>query len=66
MFENKIIPNIDNNRIESENTHDLLGKTIDSRLAFENHVNNLSKKASQNINALLEYPIIWPLIKERQ
>ena len=43
---------IDNSYIESEDEQVLLGITIDSNLTFENHINNISKKASQKLNAL--------------
>ena len=42
----KLISNIDNNLIESEKEQVLLGITIDSNLSFEEHINNLCKKAS--------------------
>ena len=44
---------IDNNYIESEKEQVLLGITIDSNLTFENHINNICKKASQKLNALV-------------
>ena len=47
----KLISNIDNNLIESEKQPVLLGITIDSSLSFEEHINNLCKKASQKLNA---------------
>ena len=43
---------IDNNYIDSEKEQVLLGITIDSNLTFENHINNICKKASQKLNAL--------------
>ena len=43
---------IDNNYIESEKEQVLLGITIDSNLTFENHINNICKKASQKLNVL--------------
>ena len=43
---------IDNNYIESEKEQVLLGIKIDSNLTFENHINNICKKASQKLNAL--------------
>ena len=43
---------IDNNYIESEKEQVLLGTTIDSNLNFENHINNICKRASQKLNAL--------------
>ena len=48
----KLIANIDDNLIESEKDQVLLGITIDSNLSFEEHINNLCKKASQKLNAL--------------
>ena len=43
----KLASNIDNNTIESEMKQELLGITIDSNLSFEEHVNDIFKKASQ-------------------
>ena len=42
---------IDNNYIESEKEQMLLGITIDSNLTFENHINNICKRASHKLNA---------------
>ena len=36
-----IIANIDNNRIDSEDMHELLGITIDSKLTSDIHFNRL-------------------------
>ena len=44
--------NIDNHTIISENKNELLGIMLDSKLSFEDHINNLCKKASQILNAL--------------
>ena len=44
--------NIDNHTIISENKNELLGIILDSKLSFEDHINNLCKKASQKLNAL--------------
>ena len=44
--------NIDDNTIISENKNKLLGIILDSNLCFEDHVNNLCKKASQKLSAL--------------
>ena len=44
--------NIDNHSIISENKNELLGIILDSKLSFEDHINNLCKKASQKLNAL--------------
>ena len=48
----KLTSNIDNNIIESKVKQELLGITIDSVLSFEEHINNICKKASQKLNAL--------------
>ena len=48
----RVTAKIDNNYIESEKGQVLLGITIDSNLTFENHINNICKRASQKINAL--------------
>ena len=44
--------NIDNHTIISENKNEPLGIILDSKLTFEDHINNLCKKASQKVNAL--------------
>ena len=44
--------NIDKHTIISENKNELLGIVLDSKLSFEDHINNLCKKASQKLNAL--------------
>ena len=41
MSRNKAITNIDNNRIQTEDIHELLEITIDSKLTFEIHINLL-------------------------
>ena len=41
MSRNKAITIIDNNRIQTEDIHELLGITIDSKLTFEIHINLL-------------------------
>ena len=38
---NKAITNIDNNHIQTEDIHELLDITIDSKLTFEIHINIL-------------------------
>ena len=40
----KLVLNIDNNTIQSEMKQELLGKTIDSNLSFEEHVNNICNR----------------------
>ena len=41
MSRNKAITNIDNNRIQTEDIHELLEITVDSKLTFEIHINLL-------------------------
>ena len=43
---------VDNSYIKSEDEQVLLGITINSNLAFENHINSICKKSSQKLNAL--------------
>ena len=43
---------IDNSSIELEDEQVLLGITIDSNLTFEDHINNICKKANQKLNTL--------------
>ena len=43
---------IDNCYIESEDEEVLLGIAINSNLIFENHINDIGKKASQKLNAI--------------
>ena len=42
---------IDNNRIESEDTHELVGITIYLKLTFETNINEFAKKTSQKLDA---------------
>ena len=60
--------NIDNNTVESEMKQELLGLTIDSNLSFEEHVNNICKKASQKLNALTRISsyIFIPIFKNEE
>ena len=41
-----VSPNIDDHAIISGNKNELLGITLDSKLSFEDHINNICKKAS--------------------
>ena len=43
---------INNSYTESEKEQVLLGITIDFNFTFENHINNISKRASQKLNTL--------------
>ena len=61
----KLTSDIDNNIIESEEKQELLGVIIDSRLTFEEHVNNLCKKASQKLNALARISSYMDIPKRR-
>ena len=49
---NNVSANIDDHTIISDNKNELLGIVLDSKLSFEDHINNLCKKASQKFNAL--------------
>ena len=57
--------NIDGHQILSENEQTLLGVTIDSNLTFENHINNLCKKASAKLNALARIAGYMDITKRR-
>ena len=61
----KLTSNIDNNITESEMKQKLLGITIDSNLSFEEHVNNICKKASQKLNALASISSYMDIQKQR-
>ena len=54
---NEVNANVDNNTVTSENKNEILGIALDSSLCFEDHINKLCKKGSQELNAL---PIIPP------
>ena len=49
----KLTANIDGNNIKSEDNKILIDITIDSNLSFNKHINNLCKKASAQLNALV-------------
>ena len=44
--------NIDNHTIISENKNELLRIILDSKLSFEDNINNLCKKVSQKLDVL--------------
>ena len=48
----KGIINIDNDSINTEDVHELLGIIIEPRLTFENRIDKLYKKVSQKLYAL--------------
>ena len=56
---------IDNCYIEFEKEQVLLGITIDSDLTFENHINNICKRASQKLNALARVTLYMNIQKRR-
>ena len=56
---------IDDNYIESEKEQVLLGITINSNLTFENHINNICKRASQKLNALARATLYMNMQKKR-
>ena len=62
---NNLTANIDGNVIESEDNQVLLGITIDSNLSFNEHINNLCKKASAKLNALARISGYMNLPKRR-
>ena len=47
----KASANMDDHTIISENKNELLGIMLDSKLSFEDHINDLCKKASQKLSA---------------
>ena len=49
---NILIVHIDNNAIKSKRKNELLGIVLDAKLFFEDYINSLCKKASQELNAL--------------
>ena len=59
------VAKIDGHCIESEDEQELLGILIDSNLTFENHINNLCKKASQKLNALARISTYMTIDKRR-
>ena len=50
---------IDNSYIELEDEQVLLGITIDSNLTFENHINNICKKASPKVKCPCKNRFQW-------
>ena len=48
---NNVTSNIDDHIIIFDNKNELLVIILDSKLSFEDHINNLYKKASQKLNA---------------
>ena len=44
----KAITNISNSYIESENLHEFLRITIDSKLTVDNHISRLCKRPAKN------------------
>ena len=56
---------IDNNYNESETEQVLFGIIIDSNLTFENHINNICKRANQKLNALARVAPYMNMHKKR-
>ena len=56
---------IDGSSIESNRKEILLGITIDRDLEFDEHVNNLCKKACQKLNALVRLAPFMNVDKKR-
>ena len=57
--------NIDDNAIISKNKNELLGIILDSKLSFEDHINNFYKKASQKLNALARVALYMCIEKRK-
>ena len=55
--------NINGSIIKSSNSQKLLGVTIDSNFTFQEHINNLYRKPSQNYMRCPEYHIIYHQIR---
>ena len=51
LFSGNVSANINDYTIISENKNEQLGIMLDSKLVFEDHINNLCKKASQKLDA---------------
>ena len=62
----KLASNMDNNTIESEMKQELLGITTDSNLSFEEHANNICKKASRKLVLWQGFLPIWTFKNEEQ
>ena len=62
---NDLEANIGDAIIKSSDSEKLLGVTIDNKLNFEKHVNNLCTKASQKLNALARVSSYMDLPKRR-
>ena len=66
---NRLTANIDGNVIKSEDNQISLGITIDSKLSFNKHINDLCKKVSARLNALagisnyMDLPKRWGIMK---
>ena len=56
---------IDNSYIESEKEQVLLGIMIDFNLTFESHINNISKRAIQKLNAPARVAPYTNMLKRR-
>ena len=54
--------NIGNKTIKSEQKAKLLGMTIDNKLTFDQHVSDLFRKTSAQLNALYRFKNILPYI----
>ena len=62
----KVSANIDDLTIISEYKNELLGVTLDSKLYFVDHINNLCKKLSQKLNALAKVAPYMCLEKKKK
>ena len=62
----KVSANIDYHTITSEYKNELLSVTLDSKLYFVDHINNLCKKLSQKLNALSKVATYMCLEKKKK
>ena len=62
---NNLEANIGRAIVKSSDNEKLLGVTIDNKLKFEKHVNNICDKASQKLNALARVSSYMDLHKRR-
>ena len=62
---NNLEANIDGTIIKCSDNEKLLGVTIDNKLKFEKHINNICGKASQKLNALARVSSYMDLPKRR-
>ena len=62
---NELIVKINQVQIKNSQSEKLLGITIDNDLKFEDHINNICRKASAKISALSTIEIVQKLSKNK-